>query len=78
MTSFALILAVVPLITGLGAGYEMRYALGLAVFSGMLGVTLFGVVFTPVFSYVVVRYFDRSPVGSASVKRTGLSIKSAS
>ncbi len=60
MTSFAFILGVVPLITGLGAGYEMRYALGLAVFSGMLGVTLFGVVFTPVFNYVVIRFFDKS------------------
>lgn len=60
MTSFAFILGVVPLITGLGAGYEMRYALGLAVFSGMLGVTFFGVVFTPVFNFVVVRYFEGS------------------
>jgi multidrug efflux pump len=54
MTSFAFILGVVPLITGAGAGAEMRFALGIAVFSGMLGVTLFGVFFTPVF-YDVIR-----------------------
>jgi HAE1 family hydrophobic/amphiphilic exporter-1 len=52
MTSFAFILGVVPLMIGNGAGYEMRQSLGTAVFSGMLGVTVFGLVFTPVF-YVV-------------------------
>ncbi len=55
MTSFAFILGVVPLVLAVGAGAEMRVALGVAVFSGMLGVTLFGVFFTPVF-YVVVRW----------------------
>ena len=54
MTSFAFILGVVPLVLAKGAGAEMRYALGVAVFSGMLGVTLFGILFTPVF-YVVIR-----------------------
>ncbi len=54
MTSFAFILGVVPLITSAGAGAEMRFALGIAVFSGMLGVTFFGVFFTPVF-YSVIR-----------------------
>lgn len=49
MTSFAFILGVAPLITGRGAGFEMRQALGTAVFAGMLGVTFFGVLFTPVF-----------------------------
>ena len=57
MTSFAFILGVVPLVLAKGAGAEMRYALGIAVFSGMLGVTLFGVFFTPVF-YVVVRWLS--------------------
>lgn len=51
MTSLAFILGVAPLMYGRGAGYEMRYALGLAVFSGMIGVTLFGVFLTPVFYY---------------------------
>jgi multidrug efflux pump len=55
MTSFAFILGVVPLVLAKGAGAEMRYALGVAVFSGMIGVTLFGIFFTPVF-YVVVRW----------------------
>lgn len=51
MTSLAFILGVAPLMYGRGAGYEMRYALGLAVFSGMLGVTVFGIFLTPVFYY---------------------------
>ncbi len=49
MTSFAFILGVVPLMTANGAGAEMRRALGTAVFSGMLGVTVFGLFLTPVF-----------------------------
>jgi multidrug efflux pump len=55
MTSFSFILGVVPLVLAAGAGAEMRQALGTAVFFGMLGVTCFGVLFTPVF-YVVVRW----------------------
>ena len=51
MTSLAFILGVAPLMYGRGAGYEMRYALGLAVFSGMIGVTVFGIFLTPVFYY---------------------------
>jgi len=54
MTSFAFILGVVPLVLAAGAGAEMRQSLGTAVFFGMLGVTLFGLLFTPVF-YVVTR-----------------------
>ncbi|MFO0918540.1 MAG: multidrug efflux RND transporter permease subunit [Planctomycetaceae bacterium] len=53
MTSFAFILGVLPLVVAHGAGAEMRRALGTAVFSGMLGVTMFGIVLTPVFFYVV-------------------------
>jgi multidrug efflux pump len=53
MTSFAFILGVVPLVLATGAGAEMRYTLGVAVFSGMLGVTIFGIFFTPVFYYVI-------------------------
>ena len=55
MTSFAFILGVVPLVIATGAGAELRQALGTAVFFGMLGVTLFGLLFTPVF-YVLVRW----------------------
>jgi len=53
MTSFAFILGVVPLVVSVGAGAEMRRTLGTAVFSGMLGVTLFGIFLTPVFYYVI-------------------------
>jgi len=53
MTSLAFILGVVPLVLGTGAGSEMRRALGTAVFSGMLGVTVFGIFFTPVFYSLV-------------------------
>ena len=60
MTSFAFILGVVPLLIATGAGSEMRQSLGTAVFFGMLGVTFFGLIFTPVF-YVVVRKFAKKP-----------------
>ncbi len=53
MTSFAFILGVVPLVLATGAGSEMRRSLGTAVFSGMIGVTLFGIFLTPVFFYVI-------------------------
>jgi multidrug efflux pump len=62
MTSFAFILGVVPLARAHGAGAEMRQALGTAVLSGMLGVTFFGLILTPVF-YVVIMKF-------AKLKRT--------
>ncbi|NVP57488.1 efflux RND transporter permease subunit [Mycoplana rhizolycopersici] len=54
MTSAAFIMGVVPLVTSTGAGAEMRAAMGIAVFSGMIGVTFFGIFMTPVF-YVLVR-----------------------
>jgi multidrug efflux pump len=54
MTSFAFILGVVPLMLGTGAGAEMRRSLGTAVFSGMIGVTIFGIILTPVFFYALV------------------------
>ncbi|WP_374335693.1 efflux RND transporter permease subunit [Methyloversatilis sp.] len=54
MTSIAFIMGVVPLVTSSGAGSEMRHAMGVAVFSGMLGVTFFGLFLTPVF-YVLLR-----------------------
>ncbi|PQA71971.1 efflux RND transporter permease subunit [Brucella oryzae] len=56
MTSLAFIAGVVPLVIATGAGAEMRHVMGIAVFAGMLGVTLFGLLLTPVF-YVVVRKF---------------------
>ena len=61
MTSFAFILGVLPLVVATGAGAEMRKALGTAVFSGMIGVTFFGLFLTPVFFYVIDR-FASAPV----------------
>jgi multidrug efflux pump len=61
MTSFAFILGVVPLVIASGAGAEMRRSLGVAVFSGMLGVTLFGIFLTPVFFYVIQWFGSRRP-----------------
>ena len=60
MTAFSFILGVIPLLLATGAGFEMRRVLGTAVFSGMLGVTLFGLFLTPVF-YVVLRGLARKP-----------------
>ena len=59
MTSFAFIFGVVPLVLAEGAGAEMRRSLGTAVFSGMLGVTLFGIFLTPVFYYVIQWFGER-------------------
>ena len=61
MTSFAFILGVVPLLVARGAGAEMRRTLGTAVFSGMLGVTLFGIFLTPVF-FTVIDWLGESQV----------------
>ena len=70
MTSFAFIFGVVPLAFATGAGAEMRQALGTAVFFGMIGVTLFGLLFTPVF-YVLVRAMARGKDASrAAANRT--------
>ena len=63
MTSFAFIMGVVPLAIATGAGAEMRQAIGTTVFSGMLGVTLFGLLLTPVF-YVVIRRVTQRRLGN--------------
>ncbi|MBX3551365.1 MAG: multidrug efflux RND transporter permease subunit [Pseudolabrys sp.] len=55
MTSFAFILGVAPLVWAIGAGAELRQALGTAVFSGMIGVTIFGLIFTPAY-YIIARW----------------------
>jgi multidrug efflux pump subunit AcrB len=55
MTSIAFIAGVVPLVISTGAGSEMRNAMGIAVFAGMIGVTVFGLLLTPVFYWVVRR-----------------------
>ena len=71
MTSVAFIMGVVPLVLASGAGAEVRHAMGVAVFAGMLGVTVFGLILTPVF-YVVVqglaeRWSRRAPATEANV-----------
>jgi multidrug efflux pump len=71
MTSFAFILGVLPLVVAQGAGAEMRRALGTAVFSGMLGVTFFGIVLTPVFFYVIDHIAEWSPFADGTIPRTG-------
>jgi multidrug efflux pump subunit AcrB len=71
MTSFAFILGVLPLVLASGAGAEMRRTLGMAVFAGMLGVTLFGIFLTPVFFYVVRGLTGhRKPPPAAGVRGT--------
>ena len=64
MTSFAFIMGVVPLVIASGAGSEMRHAMGIAVFAGMLGVTLFGLFLTPVF-FVTIELLTRRKRGAA-------------
>jgi multidrug efflux pump len=61
MTSLAFIMGVAPLVFSTGAGSEMRRAMGIAVFAGMLGVTLFGLALTPVFYWVIRRLTRRKP-----------------
>src|SRR5260370_23769912 len=67
MTSFSFILGVAPLMVATGAGAEMRQSLGTAVFSGMLGVTGFGLLFTPVFFTLLRRIGRRRAVGKKSM-----------
>jgi multidrug efflux pump len=71
MTSFAFIFGVVPLVVASGAGAEMRRSLGTAVFSGMLGVTLFGIFLTPVFFYVIDSLGQTRLFMTAAVQWTG-------
>lgn len=66
MTSIAFIMGVLPLVVSHGAGAEMRQAIGIAVFCGMIGVTLFGLVFTPMFYVVLRKLEDRIKGKSAS------------
>jgi multidrug efflux pump len=68
MTSFAFIFGVIPLVVASGAGAEMRRSLGTAVFSGMLGVTLFGIFLTPVFFYVIQGLGETGPIVSVAAR----------
>jgi multidrug efflux pump len=71
MTSFAFILGTVPLLISTGAGAEMRRTLGTAVFSGMLGVTLFGIFLTPVFFYVIAGFVEVPLFSSQRARQIG-------
>jgi multidrug efflux pump len=64
MTSFAFSMGVWPLVYALGPGSEMRQALGTAVFTGMLGVTFFGIFLTPVFFSVIMKFSGRQPAAN--------------
>jgi multidrug efflux pump len=75
MTSFAFILGVLPLLVTTGAGAEMRRTLGTAVFSGMLGVTLFGIFLTPVFFYVIAGFAETPLFSSARACQAGLILR---
>jgi len=66
MTSIAFIMGVYPLVVSHGAGAEMRRAMGVAVFSGMLGVTVFGLILTPIFYYVIRRTTARRAAAKAA------------
>jgi multidrug efflux pump len=72
MTSFAFIMGTVPLVFSEGAGHEMRQAMGVAVFYGMLGVTFFGLLLTPVF-YVILRAIEKviTPKSGAKPRHHG-------
>jgi multidrug efflux pump len=71
MTSFAFIFGVLPLVGANGAGAEMRRSLGVAVFSGMLGVTLFGIFLTPVFFYVIQGLGESRLFASSAIRWVG-------
>ncbi len=77
MTSFAFILGVLPLVISSGAGYEMRQALGTAVFFGMLGVTIFGLFLTPVFYVVIMRFKERGSKAATSSSKAEADTASA-
>jgi multidrug efflux pump len=74
MTSFAFIIGVIPLVVASGAGSEMRRSLGIAVFSGMVGVTMFGIFLTPVFFSVILGLSEKSLFAPAAARWVGSGI----
>ena len=71
MTSIAFIMGVVPMVFSTGAGAEMRQAMGVAVFAGMIGVTIFGLILTPLFYYTLAKRRDRQLAqGTATTSNT--------
>ena len=76
MTSFAFIMGVLPLVFSSGAGSEMRHAMGVAVFAGMLGVTFFGLILTPVF-YVLLRLLAQRFGGTLPKAHSSIGVEGA-
>ncbi|WP_462381343.1 efflux RND transporter permease subunit [Pseudomonas sp. Marseille-QA0892] len=72
MTSIAFIMGVVPLVISTGAGAEMRHAMGVAVFSGMIGVTFFGLLLTPVFYLLIRAFVEKREARKAAVLKEHL------
>ncbi|WP_417551143.1 efflux RND transporter permease subunit [Methylophaga sp.] len=66
MTSIAFIMGVVPMVFSTGAGAEMRQAMGVAVFSGMIGVTFFGLILTPLFYYMLAKRGEKKALASST------------
>jgi multidrug efflux pump len=76
MTSFAFIVGVIPLAVAAGAGSEMRRSLGIAVFNGMLGVTVFGIFLTPVFFSVIIGLSETRLFTAAATRWAGSTLLS--
>jgi len=70
MTSIAFIMGVVPMVFSTGAGAEMRQAMGVAVFAGMIGVTIFGLILTPLFYYALAKRRDRQLAQGTTAENT--------
>ncbi|WP_440590590.1 efflux RND transporter permease subunit [Rheinheimera fenheensis] len=78
MTSIAFIMGVVPMVFSSGAGAEMRQAMGVAVFAGMIGVTIFGLILTPLFYYMLAKRGDKLQNAKASAaQQQGITADSA-
>src|SRR5690606_9151489 len=72
MTSIAFIMGVVPMVFSSGAGAEMRQAMGVAVFAGMIGVTIFGLILTPLFYYMLAKRGDAKSHADSKAKQPAL------
>jgi multidrug efflux pump len=66
MTSIAFIMGVIPMVFSSGAGAEMRQAMGVAVFAGMIGVTIFGLILTPLFYYALSKRAERKTAAATT------------
>ena len=74
MTSIAFIAGVIPLVLASGAGAEIRKAMGVVVFAGMIGVTVFGLLLTPVFFVLMRRFAHKTSGGGVQIATPGLPV----